>query len=276
MMNRTPDLQRVRQTTDEGEEKYRTIAGKEIFLIIGNSGLRDKISKRMSYLVGNNVEVNTDQPLTHPELYQTSEGINLCECPDFIYHTNIEIKLCQSMAIELVTNIAKKIPGLIIVIDYNDFYTCRGTAYRDLTNILGKLSGSQFGLLFQSSVFVVVNKPAKSAVDFKPRILSTLEGIISDYAQENDSHPNMHLEFSRLLVAHSNQLVILDESDHGESRAEIFSALYNVIPVNSSTLDFDAFYHDLMRGLQFNIRQYINDTIKGHAALQKTFEIPHL
>jgi len=276
MMNRTPDLQRVRQTTDEGEEKYRTIAGKEIFLIIGNSGLRDKISKRMSYLVGNNVEVNTDQPLTHPELYQTSEGINLCECPDFIYHTNIEIKLCQSMAIELVTNIAKKIPGLIIVIDYNDFYTCRGTAYRDLTNILGKLSGSQFGLLFQSSVFVVVNKPAKSAVDFKPRILSTLEGIISDYAQENDSHPNMHLEFSRLLVAHSNQLVILDESDHGESRAEIFSALYNVIPVNSSTLDFDAFYHDLMRGLQFNIRQYINDTIKGHAALQKRFEIPHL
>jgi len=120
-MNRTPDLQRVRQTTDEGEEKYRTIAGKEIFLIIGNPGLRDKISKRMSYLVGNNVEVNTDQPLTHPELYQTSEGINLCECPDFIYHTNIEIKLCQSMAIELVTNIAKKIPGLIIVIDYNDF-----------------------------------------------------------------------------------------------------------------------------------------------------------
>src|SRR5580692_3871765 len=136
MRSRQINLNTLQSIIDTGIEKFKNIENNECYLIIGNTGLRIPGSRgkkvhNITYLTGGEANIEPKQYFMYPELHKTKENLLLCECPYLDYEGPVgtkdkEVQLCQAISLEIIINMAKRLQGILITIDYNDFYTCRG------------------------------------------------------------------------------------------------------------------------------------------------------
>lgn len=271
MNMRSPKINLDKLTSLSGQiiEKLKKAEDNEYFLIIGNSGLRDKNNK-ISYIMGKEMDTQMTSSLIHPEIHKTKEGISFCECPDFYYFARTkEEKLSQAMSLEIAAKMAKKIQGIIIVINHSDLYTTRGAAYKDLIKTLGELFASNFEELFKCACFLITNKPKHlDKSDFLESInadVNMLKEILAeeDLLEQGEElvKAKMEFEFSNLIISHANQVSMLDESDNGESRKIFLESLSKISPIEFDKFEFENLYVNILKGFDFNIRKYVDETL---------------
>lgn len=273
------NLESLQNLVNQGMQKFKKTEDNEFYLIIGNPGLRNETeNSRITYLVKNETTTQTEKgekDLMYPEMHITNENIILCECPDFTYDGDFcdkEEQLCWAISLELALKMAKKIHGILIILDYQDFYVCRGAGYRSLVERLGQLFGSNFDTFFQSAIFVIVNKPKKYSIDdIKNEILENkkesveyrqneLSSIKEEEANESYKKAKIELVFNQSFISHEKQILVLDESDKGESRSAIISAITEIKPIESTQFKFETFYDDVLKGFNFNLKKFIDET----------------
>jgi hypothetical protein len=242
------------------------------YFVIGNPGLRiRKKNNNASYLFNNHateIICNLSAPLYH----QVNEQITFCECPDFgdVIATK-EGELSRAMSLEVALQMTAKIKGFVIIIDYNDFYTSRGAAYKELILRLGQLFNSDFEKLLDSAVFLVTNKECRFTQELWLKQcgvkLSDLNEELAPF-EEYDASDNkfvqqakMEMQFLTSLLKHPNHFMVLDENDNGECRNSLFQTLTQLKPFTETTLAFDALYRPLMKGYDFNLRKFIDDKL---------------
>jgi len=160
---------------------------------------------------------------------------------------------------------AKKIHGVIITIDHDDFYVSRGSAYFDLIKRMGSILDNHLEEIFKSAIFMIVNKPKEkeientkvSMTEFLPMVFSTLleNGVI---ILAHDTNVSDAIKFR----AKFGNILRLGSRDCTEEIASAFNqATLNSIATNyESCLKFPALTEEDWQKLkQIKQADYTND-----------------
>lgn len=241
----------------DGSAQYKQLSNQECYLIIGNQGLRAKPNV-LAYLLGNAPNNPKQKQLIYPELHSAANKELYCECADFDYSGSIAKKLTQAMSLEIAANMVGKIKGFVVIFDYQDIHVGRGDRFKKLAHTLYQLSNDNLANLFQSTLFIMVNKPnvGTSSV-IKDNVLNSLEREASELQQALSDAPEDEIEFNlptimeesfySLLAKHRNQLYVLDENDQGEMRLNIQSTLQTLSPIDASKLNYKHLYKSILQ-----------------------------
>lgn len=210
------DLKELERLLKVGMPKIEKAKGKKITLILGNTGSgksaltnyllkypmkgkwlngkyvidvddtfkaqQSKGSEKKTYAeVSHN---STDPHTLHPETFDLSSSLSICDCPGFEDRRNIEKRIMTTIGPEMVVDLADRIESVIVVIKSSEFDAVRAGGFINLMDTLTRLFKNTAEIA--NSLFFVITADSASDVPPDPKTATKrfFERIDAIYMQE--------------------------------------------------------------------------------------------
>lgn len=222
--NQEINVEFIQQKLDEGYHYTEETKGRDLILVIGNTGVGKSTTcnylygyrmKEVKYdlkpvietvdetafKIGHDVKSETlyaksivvDGICTSGDV-ENSNRVCLLDCPGFLGNRNIETKVIESISTELAIRSARQVKGILILISYNVLMETRLKELRELVKILLFLFKDPIEMV-KYSVFVITKKhkciPENEASDVVIGALRSLKKHCENEAVQLRKNPDL-------------------------------------------------------------------------------------
>lgn len=182
----------MKDLINDGAPKIRSIVGKKIVLILGNTGSGK--STTINYLLGGKMKDTSTryQPKAElidgkdekakighnlgqsetlfPQAYGDNEkSLHYCDCPGFLENRGLEEIVIVPTSIKAAVQSAEGINGIVLIIEYSTIITDRGSGLVNLSKLLSQLFKEPANLN-RSIMLVITKAPELQIKDLKNNI----------------------------------------------------------------------------------------------------------
>lgn len=271
----------LQELLSESFPKIESVKDEDIVWVIGNTGAGK--STFVNYMLGCKFEKKTNKfgksyaapqdkvfaeigesfrsKTVSPEAYKGNDKLVFCDCPGFIDTRTKEERICISINTQIAVSWAKSIRAILVVIDYDSFFTDRGTSFRKLSETIGQLLTNPQEI--PQSLFFVITKASRKVTN--QNIIASISAItqeeegrrdtLNSYAKStwgyvsdkmNWSSPEVEkdvkkfeecqatLRILKLIQNNSKNVILCNVFDNGQSKDEIVKLLKTSKIINRS------------------------------------------
>lgn len=243
------DLSVLEQELIAVEQKIKYMAGREIVLVIGNTGSGK--STLINYLQGRKLEQRAsdetgtawletvDNSMVHsprighgvlsqtdyPEAFECGKRYLLCDTSGYLDTRSQEKNLCTYLALQIVSRYAEKIKAIIAVIEIPALEAAKGNVGFESLRVINELFTQQ-NQLSKSTLFVFT-KPETghgnrvTQAQIIRRITSKIDALAESENQDNRKLHNI----LQVIVSNPDNVFVPNVLDNGQTRQTLFERI---------------------------------------------------